>query len=138
VHFWSSERVVGPAHVLAHAPLGQPAVYVRANTPIPMWPDVPHTGVPPGSLTWRVSVGGPGSGSGWLYEDAGDGYGPCCRRTAQVERGEDGLVRFELSPRSGDFVPGRRVVSVDLVGVEVVEVEEAASPVVIERRVTND
>jgi alpha-glucosidase len=138
VHFWSSERVAGPAHVLAHAPLGQPAVYVRANTPIPMWPDVPHTGVVPGSLTWRVSVGGPGSGSGWLYEDAGDGYGPCCRRTAQVERGEDGLVRFELSPRSGDFVPGRRVVSVDLVGVEVVEVEEAASPVVIERRVTND
>jgi alpha-glucosidase len=35
-HFWSSEAITGPAHVLAHAPLGRPAIYVRANTPLPL------------------------------------------------------------------------------------------------------
>ena len=28
VQYWTGERVQGPAHVLAHAPLGQPAIYV--------------------------------------------------------------------------------------------------------------
>ncbi len=46
-HLWTGERLDGPAHVLAHAPLGQPAVYVKANTPIPMGPDVAHTGERP-------------------------------------------------------------------------------------------
>ena len=44
---WTGERVAGPAHVLAHAPLGQPAIYARANTPIPLWPILQHTGEPP-------------------------------------------------------------------------------------------
>jgi alpha-glucosidase len=136
VQWWTGERFAGPAHVLAHAPLGQPAVYARANTPIPLWPVLQHTGEVPDSLTWKVFVG-PGSGSGSLYEDSGDGYGPWCRRTAHVERGEGGLVRFRLSARSGSFVPPARRVFVDLGG-EVVEVEESAEAVVIERVVTND
>ena len=44
IHFWTGERLDGPAHVLAHAPLGEPAVYLKANTPLPMGPDAPHTG----------------------------------------------------------------------------------------------
>src|SRR3712207_8083124 len=43
-HLWTGERLDGQAHVLAHAPLGQPAVYLKANTPLPMGPDAPHTG----------------------------------------------------------------------------------------------
>jgi alpha-glucosidase len=136
-HFWSDQLLEGPAHILAHAPLGRPAMYARCNTPIPMWPVLQHTGEVPDSLTWKVFVG-PGSGSGSLYEDSGDGYGPSCSRTAHVERVEGDLVRFSLSARSGAFVPPPRSVFVDFVGVEVVEVEESAEAVVIERVVTND
>jgi alpha-glucosidase len=134
--FWTNELVEGPAHVLAHAPLGRPAIYARCNTPIPMWPVLQHTGEVPDSLTWKVFVG-PGSGSASLYEDAGDGYGPSCSRTAHVGRGEGDLVRFSLSARVGSFVPARRRAFVDLGG-DVVEVEESAEAVVIERVVTND
>ena len=67
-HWWTHTRIEGPAHVLAHAPLGQPAVYARCDTPIPMWPVLQHTDEVPDFLTWRVFAGG-GSGSGSLYED---------------------------------------------------------------------
>jgi len=131
-HFWTGDFVSGPAHILAHAPLGQPAIYVRSNTPIPMGDPIQHTGESSG-LTWRVFAS-PGSGSGDLYEDAGDGYGPSCRRTAHVESGDDGRVRFSLSIREGEFVPSRHITRVQL-GSEVVEVPESAEPVVIERLV---
>ena len=131
-HWWTGELVEGPAHVLAHAPLGQPAVYARCDTPIPMWPVLQHTGESPDSLTWRVFLGS-GSGSGSLYEDAGDGYGPWCRRTAHVE--EDG--RFLLSAREGSFVPSRRCF-VEVFGGRRVEVEETGEALVIERLMTDD
>jgi alpha-glucosidase len=121
--------------VLAHAPLGRPALYARANRPIPLGDPILHAGEPSG-LTWRVFAS-PGSGSGDLYEDEGDGYGPSARRTAAVETGDDGSVRFSLSAREGSFVPGRSHVVLDL-GAEQVEVDEAAAPVVIERLVTHD
>jgi alpha-glucosidase len=63
VHYWSGERFTGPAHILAHAPLGEPAIYVRANTPVPLQPD-----------TWLVCVGDAAEGSGELYDDDGEGY----------------------------------------------------------------
>jgi alpha-glucosidase len=130
-HLWTGSRADGPAHILAHAPLGQPAVYVRSNTPIPLGDPVQHTGEPSG-LTWRVFPAAGRAGQASLYEDAGDGYGPAARRTAQVETREDGCVRFSLSAREGSFVPSRGVVHVDLGG-SVVEIEESAEAVVIER-----
>ena len=131
-HWWTGEVIEGPAHILAHAPLGQPALYARCDTPIPMWPVLQHTGEVPDSLTWRVFPGS-GSGSGSLYEDAGDGYGPSCRRTAHVERG----TRFVLSAREGTFVPSRRCI-VELVGRRRFEVEETGEALVIERLLTTD
>jgi alpha-glucosidase len=131
-HLWTSQAVSGPAHILAHAPLGRPAVYVRSNTPIPLGDPIQHTSQPSG-LTWHVYIS-PGTGWSSLYEDAGDGYGPFSRRTAHVESGEDGRVRFSLSQREGSFVPARSVVRVDLAG-EVVDLAEAAEAVVIERKV---
>jgi alpha-glucosidase len=125
-HWWTGEPFDGPAHILAHAPLGQPAVYARAGTPIPLGDPIEHTGLP-SSLTWRVFSGGSGSAS--LYEDCGDGYGPWCRRTAHVEQGG----RVSLSAREGAFVPARTSVVIEVVGVGSAEVEEAADPVVIER-----
>jgi alpha-glucosidase len=126
-HFWSGELVSGPAHVLAHAPLGQPAIYARGA--IPLGDPIMHTGERSG-LTWRVFTAGASS----LYEDAGDGYGSSSRRTAHVESGEDGRVVFSLSPREGEFVPSRDVVRVQL-GSEVIEVPESGEPLVIERMV---
>jgi alpha-glucosidase len=137
-HFFTGERFDGPAHILAHAPLGRPAVFARCDTPIPMWPVLQHTSEVPSSLTWKVFVG-PGSGSGALYEDAGDGFGPGSRRTAQVERGGDiPVVRFSLSARSGSFVPPRRETFVEFAGGDRVRLEETGEAVVIERAVTND
>jgi alpha-glucosidase len=131
-HWWTNDLVEGPAHVLAHAPLGQPALYARVNSPIPLWPVLQHTNEVPDSLTWRVFAG-PGSGSGSLYEDAGDGYGPWCRRTAHVEDGE----RFVLSAREGSFEPVRRCF-VEVVGGRRFEVEETGEAMVIERLLTTD
>ena len=37
--------------------LGQPAVYARCDTPIPLWPVLQHTDEVPDSLTWRVFAG---------------------------------------------------------------------------------
>jgi alpha-glucosidase len=78
VHYWTGRQSLGPVHALAHAPLGQPALYVRANTPVPLWPDgasVSAGGEPPDTLTWLVCVA-PDSdaGVGAHYDDAGDGY----------------------------------------------------------------
>jgi alpha-glucosidase len=126
-HWWTGEIISGPAHILAHAPLGQPAVYARGA--VPLGDPVMHTGEPSG-LTWRVFTAGGGS----LYEDAGDGYGPWSRRTAQVESGEDGRVRFSLSDREGEFVPSRSMTRVQL-GAEVIEVPESGEALVIERLV---
>jgi hypothetical protein len=97
-----------------------------------MWPVLQHTDEVPDSLTWRVFPG-PGSGSGALYEDAGDGYGPWCRRTAQVEEGG----RFLLSVREGSFVPSRRCY-VEVVGGGRIEVAETGEALVIERLLTTD
>jgi alpha-glucosidase len=128
-HWWTGERYDGPAHILAHAPLGRPALFARAGVPIPLGDPVEHTGVP-SSLTWRVF---PGVGSSSLYEDSGDGYGACCRRTAHVENG-----RVSLSAREGSFVPARSSVVIEMVGVGSAVVEESADPVVIERFENHD
>jgi alpha-glucosidase len=130
-HWWTGERFKGPAHILAHAPLGRPALFAHANVPVPLGDPVDHTGLP-SSLTWLVHAA-PGAGESSLYEDAGDGYGPCCRRTAHVESGEDGSVRFSLSARSGSYVPSRSSVVINVVGAGSAVVEEAAEAVVIER-----
>ena len=131
--WWTGELTSGPAHVLAHAPLGQPAIYVRANTPLPLGDPIQHTGQP-SNLSWVVYPS-PGAGESSLYEDAGDGYGPSSRRTAHVVSGSDGHVRFSLSARVGDFVPSRQRVTIDIRGADVTEVPESGEALVIERLV---
>ena len=75
VHYWTGERSVGPAHVLAHAPLGQPAIYVRANTAVPLWPEMSNTDErAPDPLTWLVFPAVSEDGLGELYDDAGEGF----------------------------------------------------------------
>ena len=100
VQWWTGEVVTGPAHVLAHAPLGRPALYVRGNAAIPLWPVRMHTGEPVERLTLRVFAGGSEPVTSSVFEDAGDGYEPGSRFSVTV----DGPV-VQISAREGGYEP---------------------------------
>jgi alpha-glucosidase len=101
--------------VLAHAPLGRPALYARANAAIPLWPALMHTREVPDVLTLRVFVAGDAMVERELFEDAGDGFGPVARRTVAVEPGRDELT-VRISARAGDYVPPRERIELELIG----------------------
>ena len=116
-HWWTGARVDGPAHVLAHAPLGQPAVFVRANTVVPLWPEMNYVGHEEADpLTYLIYPYG-GSGSATFYEDEGEGYehvnGFYARRsiTSDVDGGN---IRVVIGEQEGKFVPARRHVRLEL------------------------
>ncbi|HET8842920.1 MAG TPA: TIM-barrel domain-containing protein, partial [Ktedonobacteraceae bacterium] len=116
-HYWSGEHVEGPAHVLAYAPLGQPAFYVKANTAIPLWPSMKHVGErAPDPLTFLLYPA-EGRGQAALYEDAGDGYeyehGAYARRTVICER-EDGYIHIMIGEQEGSFAPSRLHIHLEL------------------------
>jgi alpha-glucosidase len=120
MHWFTGERIDGPEHVLAHAPLGRPALYVRANTPLPLWPAMAHTGAAaPDPLTLRIACApGAPSGTASLYEDEGEGFayqeGVCARRALDCEAGD--TTRVRLRARSGTWRPPRERVVVELHG----------------------
>ena len=117
-HYWTGERFDGPAHVLAHAPLGEPPLYVKANTTVPMGPDTNHTGEPLDLLTLLVYPT-EGAGESTLYEDAGNGFGyqngEYSRRTISCEE-SDGRVTVRVGERDGSFVPQREETRLELRG----------------------
>jgi alpha-glucosidase len=116
-HYWTGTRIDGPAHILAHAPMGQPAIYVRANSAVPLWPEMNHVGEQPADPLTFVLYPSEGSGTAAFYEDAGDGYdhlnGSYARRaiTCEVEAGN---IRVAISEQEGTFVPARRHVRLEL------------------------
>ena len=116
-HYWTGERIEGPAHVLAHAPLGEPAIYVRANTAVPMWPAMNHVGeVPVDPLTLFIHPA-EGTGESTLYEDAGNGFayerGGYARRSVVCEV-LGGAISVLIEAREGSFVPERESVDLEL------------------------
>jgi alpha-glucosidase len=120
-HYYSGERFDGPAHILAHAPLGEPALYVKANTAIPMGPEASYTSEkPPDPLTLLVHPA-EGTGESMHYEDAGNGFayaeGEYARRTISCES-SDGRITVRVGEREGSFVPEREEVCLQLRGVE--------------------
>jgi alpha-glucosidase len=116
-HLWTGARVDGPAHILAHAPLGQPAVYVRGNTAVPLWPEMNYVGQQEPDPLTLVLYPCEGRGRATFYEDAGDGYeylyGSYGRRaiTCEVEAGH---VRVVMGEQAGTFVPARRHIRLEL------------------------
>jgi alpha-glucosidase len=116
-HYWSGTRVEGPTHILAHAPLGRPAIYVRANTAVPLGPDVNYVGQQEADPLTFVLYPLEGSGTATLYEDAGDGYeqlnGFYARRSIMCEVA-DGHIRVEIGEQDGQFVPARRHIRLEL------------------------
>jgi alpha-glucosidase len=118
-HYWTGERFDGPAHVLAHAPLGEPPLYVRANTAVPMGPDMAHTGERPADPLTLLLYPTEGADDSSLYEDAGDGFGyedgEYARRTVSCEESA-GTVTIHLGEREGSFVPQREELRLELRG----------------------
>jgi alpha-glucosidase len=116
-HYWTGARVDGPAHILAHAPLGQPAIYVKANTAVPLWPEMNHVGEREADPLTFVLYPGEGNGTAPFYEDAGDGYeylnGAYARRVISCEA--DGAeIRVGIGEQVGKFVPARRHIRLEL------------------------
>jgi len=116
-HYWTGERFDGPAHILAHAPLGEPPLYARANAAVPMGPEMSHTGErAPDPLTFLLYPA-EGAGESALYEDAGDGFGyengEYARRAVSCEESA-GTVRVRLGERGGSFVPEREELRLEL------------------------
>ena len=119
-HYYSGERFDGPAHILAHASLGEPALYVKANTAIPMGPDASHTDERPTDPLTLLLYPAMGTGESTLYEDAGNGFdyreGEYARRGISCESSEDRII-VRIGEREGSFVPERNEVRLKLRGV---------------------
>ena len=118
-HFWTGERFDGPAHVLAHAPLGEPPIYVRANTAVPMGPEMAHTSeraLDPLTLLLHPAEG---AGEAVIYEDSGDGFGyedgEYARRTISCEE-SGGRITVRIGEREGSFAPQREALHLELRG----------------------
>lgn len=108
--FWTGERVQGPTHILAHAPLGQPAVFLRGGFPLPMWPEMLHVGEKPADPLTILLFPSKQRGSLTLYEDAGDGFeheqGDFLRTEIETQI-VDGSLRVRATP-SGNYRPARQ------------------------------
>ena len=119
-HLWTGERIEGPAHVLAHAPLGEPAIYVRTNIAIPLWPNMSYVGERPADPLTLLLYPADGLGETALYEDAGNGF--AYERGEYARRGVicevlGGIISVRLTEREGSFAPERGSVHLELVGV---------------------
>lgn len=116
-HFWTGERSEGPAHILAHASLGQPALYIRANVALPLGASMSYVGEVEADALTLILYPTEGSGSSDLYEDAGDGYeqvqGVYARRTITCDVA-DGHIRVTLGIQDGTFTPTRKRLQLEL------------------------
>ncbi|HEX5913067.1 MAG TPA: TIM-barrel domain-containing protein, partial [Rubrobacter sp.] len=119
-HYYSGERFEGPVHILAHAPLGEPALYVKGDTPVPMGPDAAHTGERPNDPLTLLVYPAEGAGESTFYEDAGSGFGyevgEYARRRISCES-SDGRITIHFGERQGSFVPERKDVRLVLQGI---------------------
>lgn len=116
--WWSGKAFDGPSHIMAHAPLEQMPLYVRAGSIIPLGPVMQHVDEHPlDPLTLRIWRG---TGEFTLYEDDGHTFeyntGAFCTTPYHVRSEEQGTV-VEIGVREGRFSLPTREVIVELVGV---------------------
>src|SRR5207248_6921321 len=107
--WWTDERIVGPTHLLAYAPLERMPLYVRAGAIIPSGPDLHYVDEHPlDPLTLDLY---PGNGAFTLYEDDGHSFayehGQFSTTSYTLRRTEDRLV-LEIGAREGAYVPPAR------------------------------
>jgi Alpha-glucosidases, family 31 of glycosyl hydrolases len=127
-HYWTGERIEGPAHILAHAPLGEPALYVRANTILPLYPAMNYVHERSAEPLTLMLYPASGRGEAILYEDEGDGYaqeqGVYARRTLTCVVNED-LITVSLGEQEGTFVPARQRIVLEVHGIATMPVAVA-------------
>jgi alpha-glucosidase len=107
--WWTEEKLAGPAHLLAYAPLERMPLYVRAGAIIPSGPNLHYADqYPLEPLTLDLY---PGNGSFTLYEDDGHSFeyeqGQFCTTNYMLRHTGDRLI-FEIGAREGAYVPPER------------------------------
>jgi alpha-glucosidase len=116
-HFWTGTHLEGPTHIIEHAPLGQPAFYIRANTAVPLWPAINYVNQTQTDPLTLLIFPAEGSGQATLYEDAGDGYehlnGVYARRTITCTV-EAGNMHVMIRTQEGTFIPARQHIQLEL------------------------
>lgn len=105
--FWTGKTFKGKSNIVAHAPLDNLPLYVRAGTILPLGPVVSHAEAQSGKpIELRIYRGA--NGAFTLYDDSGNGWG--------YEKGQRALVPISwndatqtltLGARQGKF-PGMR------------------------------
>jgi alpha-glucosidase len=116
--WWTDERIQGPTHILAHAPLEKMPLYVRAGAILPNGPEIAFADEKPLSpLTLDLY---PGDGDFTLYEDDGVSFaheeGQYCTTSFRLCREEGGL-RFEIGERHGQYTPPERQLVIRIHGI---------------------
>ncbi|HXX79031.1 MAG TPA: DUF5110 domain-containing protein, partial [Ktedonobacteraceae bacterium] len=128
--WWTEEKLIGPTHLLAYAPLERMPLYVRAGAIIPSGPDMHHADeYPLHPLTLDVY---PGEGEFTLYEDDGHSFeyeqGQFCTTTYRLRLMKDRLA-FEIEARQGDYIPPKRQLVIRVHAVDERAVLESAGAV---------
>jgi alpha-glucosidase len=107
--WWTDERIEGPTHLIAHAPLERMPLYLRAGTILPTGPVMNYTDERPlDVLTLDLY---PGNGAFDLYEDDGHSFAyqqdTYCT-TLYTLHLEAGALTFTMHERGGAYVPPQR------------------------------
>jgi alpha-glucosidase len=100
--YWSGEHYVGPKGIDVPVTLASIPIFVRGGAFIFTQPVVQHTGEMPGQPL-IVNVFPAASSERWLYEDAGNGFGPSVRRKFSA-RG----MTIEVGAPEGTYRPQAR------------------------------
>lgn len=124
--WWDGTRIMGPTHILAHAPLERMPLYVRGGAIIPTGPDMSYTDeYALNPLTLQLY---PGSGRFHLYEDDGESFayeqGQFCTTTFSLHGGSlvanrpaRSILALTLGARTGSYTPPPRQLILHLHGV---------------------
>jgi alpha-glucosidase len=116
--WWTGERIRGPIHLLAHAPLERLPLYVRGGAILTLGPAMEYTDQAPlDTLTLDIY---PAGASEWtLYEDDGISFeferGQSATTTFRCVEGEAGLT-VSIEERSGGWTPAPRTLLFNIHG----------------------
>jgi alpha-glucosidase len=104
--YWSGEHYVGPKGIDVHVTLSSIPIYVRGGAFIFSQPVVQHTGEMAGQPL-IVGVYPSAASERWLYEDAGNGFGPSVRRRFSARSDGTGMT-IEVGAAEGSYRPQAR------------------------------
>ena len=108
--YWSGEHYAGPKSITIPVTMASIPIFVRGGAFVFTQPVVQHTGEMPGQPL--IVEAFPSSGSErWLYEDAGNGFGPSMRRKFSL-RGNT----IEVSAPEGTYRPAARSIIFNMRG----------------------